>query len=76
MDNKRVYTIKPKDFNMLERMADNVYKDLSLPPNLLSLEEFKKAISEMLTEVMFDYEKYNNIIRKRLREYVKLNPSL
>lgn len=25
MNNKSVYTIKPKDFKMLERMADNVY---------------------------------------------------
>lgn len=46
-----------------------IYKDLSLPPSFLSETEFCSAINEMLTETIFDYEKYNQLIRDRLYFY-------
>ena len=51
---------------------DNIYNDLSLPPSFLSCDEFKSAVYDMLTQISFDFEKYNNIIRERLNLYSKL----
>ena len=57
------------------RIVDDIYGDLSLPYSFLSLEEFKEAISEMISEISFDSEKYNNIIRNRLEEYIRILPN-
>lgn len=50
-------------------IIDNIYNDLSLPPSFLSCDEFKAAVYDMLTQISFDCEKYNNIIRERLNLY-------
>ena len=55
-----------------QNLVDNVYNDISLPPSFLTKEEFLSAVSEMLSETMFDFEKYNNIIRERLNKYSSL----
>lgn len=52
--------------------VDNIYNDLSLPPSFLACDEFKAAVYDMLTQISFDFEKYNNIIRERLSLYSKL----
>lgn len=50
-------------------IIDNIYKEILFPPSFLSKEEFISAIADMISETMFDFEKYNNIIRTRLTQY-------
>lgn len=53
-------------------LVDNIYADLSLPPSFLNAEEFKLMVIEMIESITFDYNKYNQIIISRLKEYSKL----
>ena len=52
--------------------VDNIYKDASMPPSFLSCSEFKNLINDMAEQTIFDYEKYNILLRNRLRKYAKL----
>lgn len=66
------------DFVKLQKIyspiyVDNIYKDYALPPSFLSVDEFKQSLSEMLCETIFDFNKYNIIIRERLKLLLKCN---
>lgn len=52
--------------------VDNIFNDLSLPPSFMCKEEFKNMVDEMIESTAFDYNKYNQIITSRLKEYSKL----
>lgn len=51
-------------------LVDNIYRDLSLPPNFLSCSELKKLIDIMLNETNFDYQKYSDLINHRIAQYI------
>lgn len=53
-------------------LVDNIYNDLSLPPNFLTCEEFKELLDDMLNENVSDYQKYNDLINRRLLKYSHL----
>ncbi|MGN0402619.1 MAG: SAP domain-containing protein [Acetatifactor sp.] len=50
----------------------SVYKDMSLPPSFLTQEEFENMTREMIESSVFNYEKYNQLLIARLKEYSKL----
>lgn len=52
--------------------VENIYKDCSLPPSFLTIDEFKLSVQDMLTQIIFDYDKYNLILKKRLMEYAQI----
>ena len=53
-------------------LVDNIYKQSGQPPSFLEINVFKQMIQEMLTEIIFDYEKYNVFIQNELKTYVSL----
>lgn len=52
--------------------VDNIYNQFNQPPSFFEINVFKQMIQEMLTEIIFDYEKYNKLIRNELKAYVSL----
>ena len=57
-----------KDYYQPE-MIDSICSNFSLPPSLLSIKELKESICDIINETFFDFDKYNNIIKKRILEY-------
>ena len=53
-------------------LVDNIYKQPGQPPSFLDINVFKQMIHEMLTEIIFDYEKYNVLMRSKLKTYVSM----
>ncbi len=52
--------------------VDNIYKQSAQPPSFLDINIFKQMIDEMLTEIVFDYEKYNILIQNELNKYISM----
>lgn len=50
-----------------DRLIIETYNTDSLPPSLLTLQEFTNMIHDMLEQPVFDYDVYNNIIYQRLK---------
>lgn len=42
------------------------------PPSLLTNQEFKSYVHELLNEPMFDNDKWNSLLQKRVRDFYKL----
>lgn len=53
-------------------LVDNIYNQPNQPPSFMKINIFKQMIEEMFTEVIFDYEKYNALIRRELEKYATL----
>lgn len=53
-------------------LVDNLYNDITLPPSFMEKDVFSCMINEMFTQIVFDFEKYNNILRKELIKYISL----
>lgn len=53
-------------------LVDNIYSQPNQPPSFMEINIFKHMIEEMFTEVIFDYEKYNSLIRKELEKYAAI----
>lgn len=51
---------------------ENIYNDKSLPPSFLTKHETIDMIKDMISNTVFDYEKYNRLIISRLQTYSKL----
>lgn len=51
---------------------ENIYEDKSLPPSFLTKDDFIEMVKDMINETIFDYEKYNKLIIKRLQECSRL----
>ncbi len=42
------------------------------PPSLLTNQEFKSYVHELLNEPMFDNDKWNSLLQKRVHDFYKL----
>lgn len=61
-----------KSLNMLMEQENYINYDMvfaNKPPSFLTYKEFKKCIHEMLSEPVFDQQKWNLKIQNRIKEY-------
>ncbi|MDD6455980.1 MAG: SAP domain-containing protein, partial [Lachnospiraceae bacterium] len=74
------HVVVPNDATYLTRhaayynrnMLDDIFKNHPVSNTLLSLQEFSEMLEEMQNAVVFDYEKWNNLINSRFQQILKV----